>query len=49
MKGRGIELVGSLLGTNKEGTFPPGALPEKLYFRMKREMERERQRERIIT
>ena len=35
-----------LLDTNVEGTFPPGALPDKLYCKMEREIERHRERER---
>ena len=41
------DLVGSLRGTNRKGTFPPRGILDKLYYRMeKRQIERERERER---
>ena len=36
----GDNLVVSLRGTNREGTFPPGFILDKLYYRVEREIDR---------
>ena len=39
-------LVGSLYGTNREGTFPPGVILDKLLDKREREKDSERDRKR---